>query len=82
MRYRFMPRLVPNSKQIRMFLHCRNCYGDCPPGTSPEEWQSVEVGWTKIGIQVWCRRCNTNIVHVDFESRKHPVNMAARVDLP
>jgi len=80
LRYRFMPRPVPNSKQIRMLLNCRNCYGDMPSGTSEQEWQSVEVGFTKDGIQIWCKRCDVNVMHMDFEGAKHPVNMATRVD--
>jgi hypothetical protein len=30
----------------------------------------LEVGWTPKGLQVWCKRCERNVLHLDFEGRK------------
>ena len=46
------------------FMHCGQCMAD--PGSA------LDVGWTKEGIQVWCRRCDINVMHMDFQGRKHP----------
>lgn len=59
---------VPNTKEISTYLHCGRCLKQS--GDDPYT-QDIEVGWTKWGIQVWCRRHNINIVHIDFEGQKH-----------
>jgi hypothetical protein len=46
-----------------------------PRDTSMAEWGEHEVGWTELGIQVWCKRHGINIIHVDFENQKHPANL-------
>lgn len=70
-----MTRKIPNSNEIKMFFHCANCFGDMPDGTSPSEWSSLEAGWTELGLQVRCKRCDLNIIHIDFEGHKHPANV-------
>ena len=66
--------------EIVMFLHCGRCLAEKPEGTSPREWASLEVGWTQLGIQVWCKRHECNVLNVDFEGKKHPANVGARLD--
>jgi hypothetical protein len=46
-----------------------------PANQSPRDWGRLEVGWTPIGIQVWCKRHNVNVIHIDLEGTKHPANM-------
>lgn len=79
-----MDRPIPNTNEIVAFLHCKRCLDEmpdwAPDGTSPREWAQIEVGWTKLGIQVWCRRHEANILHVDFEGRQHPANDTAKAD--
>jgi hypothetical protein len=72
---------VPATNEIVLFLHCRQCMSEMPPGFSPRDWARIEVGWTKLGIQVWCIRHEINIMHMDFEGQKHPatLNRADRV---
>ncbi|MEO1065831.1 MAG: hypothetical protein AAFW47_00490 [Pseudomonadota bacterium] len=43
-------------------------------GLSMREYAQVDVGFTGIGIQVWCRRHNCNIVHVDFQGNRLPAD--------
>lgn len=67
-------RPIPCTNEIRTFFHCANCAPFRPPGVSLREWAQLEVGFTTLGIQVWCKRCEKNVVHTDFEGQKHPAN--------
>ena len=58
--------------EIKMFFHCALCMEELPEGMSPQEYSITESGWTIQGFQVWCRRHNANIIHMDFEGHKHP----------
>ena len=58
--------------QIVAFMHCKDCVEEIPNGVSPRDWSRIQVGWTKIGVQVWCIRHEQNLVHIDFEGQKHP----------
>lgn len=69
-----MPRKISAKNSIVMFWHCSNCLPDRPEDKSPREWASLEVGFSKLGIQVWCKRCEMNVCHIDFEGQKHPAN--------
>lgn len=57
------------------FFQCAFCKDELPDGVSPQEFHAFDVGWTQIGIQVWCHRHNCNIVHIDFEGHQHPATM-------
>ncbi len=35
-----------------------------------QDYTKLDVGFTESGLQVWCRRHDTNVVHIDFEGRK------------
>jgi len=63
-----------NSNQISVFLRCAVCLTELPANTSSREWAQLEVGWTNLGLQVWCKRHECNVMHIDFEGRKHPAN--------
>ena len=66
---------IPNTNEISSFFHCANCLDDKPTPMSPRDWISIEAGWTPLGFQVWCIRCECNIVHIDFEGVQHPANV-------
>jgi hypothetical protein len=72
-------REIPNTNKIEMFFCCKLCLADMPDNTSMRQWSRLDVGWSKAGIQVWCRRHNCNVLHVDFQGMKHPANAARRV---
>ena len=57
---------IPNTKGITFHMHCASCLDDLPDGMAPQQWQDLEVGWTELGLQVWCKRHDANIVLVDF----------------
>lgn len=75
------PEIDPRENHIEMFMHCGKCIRELPKGVSPRQWASLEVGWTKPGLQVWCKRHECNVLHVDFEKVKHPACLAA-LDIP
>ena len=52
---------------ITMFLHCKKCLQEKPPGISPRDYAQLEIGFTHPGFQVWCRRHEVNVIDVDFE---------------
>ena len=66
-------RPIPNTNAILEYLHCRLCFVE---NTKRGVWmeQQLEVGWTLLGLQVWCRRHAANVMHIDFEGRCHPGN--------
>lgn len=57
---------------ILTYIHCAMCCEEVPEGVSMQEYALEEVGLTKVGIQIWCRRHNANILHLDFEGFRHP----------
>ncbi len=62
-----MPSDIPNTNEIQKYMHCGLCLKE-------NKAQNIEAGWTVLGFQVWCRTHDCNIVHVNFESTKHPAN--------
>ena len=68
---------ISNGLAIEQYLHCGKCLDEIPDGLSPQEWASLEVGWTVLGLQVWCNRHNCNVVNIDFEGHEHPADMTA-----
>lgn len=48
-------------REILNFLHCRSCFNK---NARP---QMLEVGITKKGIQVWCKRCEMAVCHLTAE---------------
>lgn len=69
-------RPIPATESIGAYMHCSKCFPDRPDGIAPRDWAKLSVGWTELGFQVWCNRCNVNVVHVDFEGCKHPANVS------
>lgn len=66
--------MISNGKEICLYLHCACCLEDVPDSFSPQQWQDLEVGWTEEGLQVWCKRHDVNVIHIDFEGQSHPAN--------
>lgn len=65
---------IPNTCEIISYVHCMACLKEMPRKTSPEQFALLNIGFTNLGIQVWCRRHNLNIMHVDFQGITHPAN--------
>ena len=60
---------MPSTREcdIVSFFHCATCLPQVPKGVSPAEWSSQQAGWTRYGMQVWCNRCDKEIIAIDFE---------------
>jgi hypothetical protein len=70
-----------SNKEILAFIHCSFCVREIVDKVqetgepqSPAEYQKLEIGWTQLGLQVWCRRHDCNVMHIDFEGQRHPAN--------
>ena len=59
-----------NSEMISNYFHCKKCLEQLPEGTSPRDWARINVGFTQLGVQVWCTRHDKEIVHIDFLGQK------------
>ena len=71
-------RPIPNTKEILAYLHCGLCIDSRPDGISHRDFASLEVGYTDIGLKIWCKRHEVNVFHIDFEGRKHPANTSLK----
>jgi len=72
-----MSRPITNKLDIRTYVHCAKCIAEKPNTISPRDFAQLEVGFTAIGLQVWCKRHEVNVCHIDFEGQQHPANMRA-----
>jgi hypothetical protein len=75
------PGHISARNEIGMYFHCRQCFGEKPDGQSMKQWARLEVGYTKIGLQVRCVRHGTNLIHLDFEGHKFDANTSP-TDVP
>lgn len=65
----------PSSRnEIGMYFHCKRCLEELPRGQSPVSYARYSVGFTPVGLQIWCERHDINICHIDFEGQRHPAN--------
>lgn len=62
---------IEPSCEIELYFHCKECLEEKTDEVSAKEYQYIEAGWTRKGLQVWCKRHNKQIIHVDFEGSKH-----------
>jgi hypothetical protein len=55
--------------QIELYMHCSKCVRQCPAGTSPRQYAALEIGRTKTGLQIWCKRHDEEVAFfpMDFE---------------
>jgi len=61
------------ASQIITPIHCPSCMSTRPAGVTATQWALLDVGFTERGLQIWCRRHDVNVAHVDFEGHRHPV---------
>lgn len=62
--------------EIVSFMHCKRCLEEYMADKAirstmaPRDYARISVGWTNLGIQVWCVRHDMEIVHIDFLGQK------------
>jgi hypothetical protein len=69
-----MSRKIPATNEILTYAHCGQCLDSLPKNESPASYARLSVGFTEIGLQIWCERHNMNVLSIDFEGKKHPAN--------
>jgi hypothetical protein len=52
--------------KILAYIHCRKCMFELPKSMSPQQFAQLEVGYTKQGFQVWCKRHDCSVCVEDF----------------
>lgn len=77
---RTMSRPITNENAIVLYLHCGLCLNEKPNGVSMREYGQLEIGTTDLGFQVWCKRHECNVVHIDYEGATHPANTTRRAN--
>ena len=57
---------------------CETCFKEYQnlynPDITLRDYVKVDVGFTQIGIQVWCQRHEKNICHIDFAGNRPPAD--------
>ena len=57
--------LENKEEEIEMYFHCENCSKDKPYEVSPMEWARLNFGKTPTGFQLWCVRCDMEVLKFD-----------------
>lgn len=59
---------------IEQNIICSKCETEFLLGStdsrSLQNYSRLDIGFTSIGVQVWCRRHDANVVHIDFAGQK------------
>ena len=59
---------------IEQNIICSKCETEFLLGStdsrSLQDYSRLDIGFTSIGVQVWCRRQDANVVHIDFAGQK------------
>ena len=59
---------------IKEPIVCETCFKEYKtiqhPDIALRDYIRVDVGFTQIGIQIWCQRHNRNVCHIDFEGNR------------
>ncbi len=65
------------SLNIDSYVACTKCaeeLASIEPKISLQDYAAIDIGFTKWGLQVWCRRHQVNIVHIDFGGQQLPAD--------
>ena len=59
---------------IEQNIICSKCETEFLLGStdsrSLQDYSRLDIGFTSIGVQVWCRRHDANVVHIDSAGQK------------
>ena len=65
------------SLRITNYLACTKCAAEIEtlnPPQSLQDYSQTDAGFTDWGVQIWCRRHQVNIVHIDFQQQRLPAD--------
>ena len=73
-RYIMFLNLAKLHNNITAPIVCQSCLQEyqniCEPPFALRDFVEIDVGFTEIGIQIWCKKHNKNICHIDFDGHK------------
>jgi hypothetical protein len=59
--------------QIKEYVICSKCEAEffvsSTDSRSLQDYAKLDIGFTAMGLQVWCRRHAINVAHIDFEGQ-------------
>ena len=62
------------TNSINDYIICSECQSEFDSGMtdsgSIQDYTKLDIGFTDVGVQVWCRRCEINVCHIDFEGNR------------
>lgn len=65
---------TPLNNSINEYLVCTECQKEFESGMtdfgSMREYSRIDAGFTDLGFQVWCRRHDHNVCHINFEGNE------------
>lgn len=64
---------MEHKNRIQSFMHCGKCLEELDKSEfkgSPRDFAKIEVGFTKEGFQVWCKRHEENVADFDLMGNK------------
>jgi hypothetical protein len=82
--------VVSNDHEIQMCSHCGLCFEEWKQaqlpghedqesaGISMRDYARLEVGFTRLGVQIWCLRHGMNVINIDFQGAVHPANTSGK----
>jgi hypothetical protein len=57
---------------------CGRCADEVAEGqagaVSMQDYARLDVGFSRVGLQVWCRRHHVNVLHLDFQGHRLPAD--------
>ena len=63
---------------IKNHIVCNKCIKELSTLSSKDinlkNFVKFEVGFTSLGIQIWCVRHNINVCHIDFDGNQLPAD--------
>ena len=78
-----LSRLLHN---IERPIVCSRCADEVTDGraglVSMADYMRLDVGFSEAGLQVWCRRHDANVVHIDFQGHDLPTDFRCVMRAP
>ena len=71
---------------IEQPIVCSRCADEVAEGAagpvSMADYMRLDVGFSSLGLQVWCRRHDANVVHIDFRGHELPTDFRCLKRVP
>jgi hypothetical protein len=62
---------IPTTYEVGIPIYCRKCAAEIVnQDITPDEYSEIKVGYTDLGLQIWCKRHACNVIHIYFGGQK------------